>query len=50
MVGRSAAVVAFHRVREPLHWEGWIEQDTDFHPIRTHPRFQKIVETVGAKS
>jgi adenylate cyclase len=33
-----------------LSWRQWIEHDPDFNPIRSHPRFQKIVERIGKKS
>jgi hypothetical protein len=29
------------------NWRQWIEHDPDFNPIRSNPRFQKIVETIG---
>src|SRR5438477_10038087 len=31
-------------------WRKWIEHDPDFDPIRSHPRFQKIIEMMGRKS
>ena len=27
--------------------KAWIENDTDLDPIRDHPRFKEIVETLG---
>jgi adenylate cyclase len=32
------------------NWREWIEHDPDFNPIRSHPRFQKIIEMIGNKS
>ena len=26
----------------------WIKHDSDLDPLRTHPRFQKILELIGA--
>ena len=33
-----------------LSWRQWFEHDPDFNPIRSHVRFQKLVETIGKKS
>jgi adenylate cyclase len=38
------------RSRATEAWRKWIEHDPDFNPLRSQPRFQKIIEMMGRKS